>query len=267
MIDCKGYYNERIKSIKEKYKEYLNYGKSKLAIINFYENYDANVYTKQLINDCKRTEIDYEIFNAHDLDCQGILELIKSLNEDDEIKGIIIQEPIPSKFSTPQKSLIKNSIKSLKDIDNCGKNSIFKSATVCAVLEILDLVKIKPSGKVCCVIGRSKNLGMPIVNSLIESHATVINCNSLTSNIGDFIKQSEIIISATGVPKLIKPEWVNSNQVIIDVGISLGEDGKISGDCNPEIYNIVDLITPVPNGLGYVTRIKLLQNFLTACLY
>lgn len=267
MIDCKKIYNKKITELKKLHDKYNKEDQNKyLAILSFNNSNSFNIYAQNIVKDCNKVGIRSEIISVENKNDLEIYKMIENLNNDEKVAGIIIQQPFPSSLDYISQLIIKNSIKWEKDIDNISNKNCYIQATVLGVLEVLEEEHIDLEGKVSCIIGRSENLGLPLVNNFIRKHATVINCNSLTKNLEKHIKESEIIVSATGKANLIKKDWVNAKQVIIDVGISVDENKKICGDCEKEIYNIVDKITPVPNGVGYLTRIGLLNNFMTASL-
>lgn len=127
-------------------------------------------------------------------------------------------------------------------------------------MTILDFIDCTLKGKACCVIGKSDLVGRPMVRLLLDKGATVISCNSSTKNLRQWTTQADVIISATGKQGLITKDMVSPDAIVIDVGITRNQEGKLCGDCDKELYDYVDKITPVPKGVGLMTRVSLLLN-------
>jgi methylenetetrahydrofolate dehydrogenase (NADP+)/methenyltetrahydrofolate cyclohydrolase len=132
-------------------------------------------------------------------------------------------------------------------------------------MDYLEYNKVTLAGKVCTVIGRSEIVGKPLVNLLIDRGATVISCNSKTPNIKQFTKNSDIVISAIGKANYFTEDYFSGNQILIDVGINRDEKGKLCGDIAKEAKEDAWLATPVPNGVGLLTRLALVDNVIQAC--
>ena len=118
-------------------------------------------------------------------------------------------------------------------------------------------------GKIVAVVGKGKLVGEPLVPMLMKKGATVISCNSTTPNLREMLQQADIVIAATGVRNLIQNEMVKDGAIVIDAGISVDENGKLCGDCSKELYDREHVdITPVPGGVGLLTRLALMKNLL-----
>jgi methylenetetrahydrofolate dehydrogenase (NADP+)/methenyltetrahydrofolate cyclohydrolase len=198
---------------------------------------------------------------------EELLSLIDNLNKDESIDGILVQLPLPKHINELK---IINAIAPEKDVDgfhpvNIGKMLIndetgFLPCTPYGILQILDEYKIDVKGKDVVVVGRSNIVGKPISVMLVQRSATVQICNSSTKNMSEKLQQADIIIAATGVPKLIKEEDVKEGVVIIDVGINR-LDGKLCGDVDYEnVSKKASYITPVPGGVGPMTIASLIKN-------
>ena len=203
-----------------------------------------------------------------------VAKLIKSLNNNNKIDGILIQLPLPSHIK------IENIIEHLdpnKDIDglhpyNLGKLfSLQNCLTPCTPLGIMEMLKyysINVSGMSATVIGRSTLVSKPVSMLLLRENATVTITHSKTENIEEITKSADILICAIGKPKLVKKHWIKSNAVVIDVGINkINENGieKICGDVDFEdVSTDCQAITPVPGGIGPVTIAMLMKNTLQA---
>ena len=200
-------------------------------------------------------------------------ELIREIqlaNDDENVNGIIIQLPIPQSLN---KEKIIDSISPQKDVDGQTAISIkslvvgsptFIPATTKGVITLLDANKIDPSGKHVVVVGRSTLVGKPTALALLNRDATVTIAHKKTQNLQAITKSADIIVVATGKPKLITKDYVSENQIIIDIGITV-VDGKLVGDVDFEnVKDLVAAISPVPGGAGPMTVASLFQNLLEA---
>lgn len=259
MIDCKKIASQHKSYIKELLQsiEYI----PTLAVIQVGNNAASNSYIKGKKSDCEEVGINFVHYKFEE-DCQDhdILNLIDQLNLDENINGIIVQMPLPEHMD---KERILCSIADGKDVDGFKPNSKFTPCTPMGVMTILQEIGIDVDGEVCCVIGRGE-VGRPMVNLLAQHNATVIWCNSHTNKylLDRMIDSANIIISATGQAGLIQN--VPNYKVVIDVGISRGEDGKLYGDVDKSNYSEDALITSVPGGVGLMTRVSLLENVVSA---
>ena len=221
---------------------------------------------------------------------EEIKEIIKLLNEDPRVNGIIIQLPLPEEMDEQD---IINTIKPEKDVDGLTSVNVglslqgtpyFISATARGICEILNHYNISTAGKRVVVVGRSNIVGKPIATLLMQrpyfsipnltpgllGDATVTVCHSKTQELGKITKEADILIVAAGCPGLIKNEMVKEGAVVIDVGINRveGEGRKVVGDVDFEgVKDKVAFITPVPNGVGPMTVTSLLQNTVQAYVY
>ncbi|HEU5462226.1 MAG TPA: bifunctional 5,10-methylenetetrahydrofolate dehydrogenase/5,10-methenyltetrahydrofolate cyclohydrolase [Nitrososphaeraceae archaeon] len=197
-----------------------------------------------------------------------LIELIKRLNEDNSVHGILLQLPLPEHIN--QFNVI-NAIKPLKDIDgltyyNAGlllnKQPSFIPCTPLGVMELLKYYKVELKGKDAIIVNRSILIGKPLSLLLLDKDATVMICHSNTKNLKDKILTSDIVITAVGNRKLfiLTDDLVKDNAVVIDIGISR-ENGKVMGDVDYEnVSKKASLITPVPGGVGPMTIAMLLKN-------
>ncbi len=197
-------------------------------------------------------------------------EIIKNLNRDKHINGILVQLPLPKHLNSLE---ISNLISDEKDVDGFCYNNLgrifsgqfnFVPCTSAAIMEILKFEQVDVSSKHCVVIGKSNLVGKPIAMMLLNKNATVTVCGSKTQNLDSFTKTADVIISATGVANLVCGSMVKQNVIAIDVGISR-LNNKICGDINfDEVKQKAKLITPVPGGVGPVTVAKLIENLVFA---
>ncbi|MEK7116967.1 MAG: bifunctional 5,10-methylenetetrahydrofolate dehydrogenase/5,10-methenyltetrahydrofolate cyclohydrolase [Patescibacteria group bacterium] len=246
-----------------------------LAIVQVGDREDSNVYIKQKQKFGGEIEIEILLnkFEKNISEKDLILE-IKKLNKDKKVGGIIVQLPLPKNFDTEK---IINSVSVKKDADglvsratleDCPKRVALDTipATARGVMALLDYYEIEIKGKKAAVIGQSILAGKPIANELEKRGAEVFRCDINTENIPKIAGECDILISAVGKAGLITKEFVNKEQVIIDVGINRTKEGKLTGDVDfEEIKRIVAAITPVPGGVGPLTVACLFQNLLDLC--
>ena len=196
-------------------------------------------------------------------------------NNNNDIHGILVFRPLPKRFDDKK---LRNYINSQKDVDGCGDMSLagvftntevgFAPCTAQAAMEVLDYYGIDVKGKNVVVIGRSLVIGKPVSMLLLNANATITICHTKTKDIEAIASKAEILILATGKSEMITKDYVNPNQVIIDIGVSFNEEKqKLTGDANfDEVEPIVDSITPVPGGVGSVTTSVLIDHVVKACV-
>ena len=194
-------------------------------------------------------------------------EVIKSLNKDMSVHGVLLFRPLPK---TLDEIRIKSLLSEEKDVDCltsandahlfAGDKKGYPPCTPQAVMEILDYYDIDLTGKKVTVVGRSMVVGKPVAMLLLAKNATVTICHTRTQNLQEECRKADIIVACAGVPKMITSEFVREGQVIIDVGIHVVDD-KLCGDVDyNSVSEIVDAITPVPGGVGSVTTTVLLKH-------
>lgn len=198
-----------------------------------------------------------------------LLALIKLLNNDDSIDGILVQLPLPKHIDT---NAILEAIEPNKDVDgfhaiNVGRlNSGLDGFVPCTPLGIMELFKaynIDVSGKNAVVIGRSNIVGKPMAALLLNAGATVTIAHSKTKDLASVCKNAQIIVVAVGKPNFLKADMVSDGAIVIDVGINRLDSGKLVGDCDYEsVAPKCSMITPVPGGVGPMTIAMLLSNTL-----
>lgn len=201
-------------------------------------------------------------------------DLILNLNLDEDTDAILLQLPLP-------KHLVSQDFIELidpkKDVDgfhpiNCGRlltnsNPYAISCTPKGVIKILKKYNVQIQGANTLVIGRSNMVGKPLIHLLLEQNATVTVAHSKTKNLPQIARTADILISATGIKGLVTKDFVKSGAVVVDVGISRDENGKIKGDVDfEEVSKVASLITPVPGGIGPMTIAMLMENTLELSL-
>lgn len=244
--------------------------KPTLAVIITSDNEAGKIYVRNKKRACENTGINSITVEFDEtVSDEEFLSKIDELNKNPEVDAIMVQLPIPRHLDTEK---ILNSISPEKDADglhyiNAGKlftgqipNSV--ACTPKGIIRILDEYGINVEGKNAVVIGRSNLVGKPIAQLLMQKNATVTHLHSKSKNIEFFTKNADIIVVATGKPKMLKGDMVKEGVVIIDVGISR-IDGKLSGDVDfDSVAPKASFITPVPKGVGPMTVAMLIQNTL-----
>ena len=197
-----------------------------------------------------------------------LIKLIHELNENPNINGILVQLPLYKHLDSQE---IIELINPKKDVDgfhpinvgrlNCGLEPYAICCTPKGIIRLLKEYKINLVGKNVIVIGRSNIVGKPTATLLTNENATVTIAHSKTKNLKELTRNADIIVSATGVAKLIKADMVKKGAVVIDVGISKQANGKLIGDVDfDKVKNVASYITPVPGGVGPMTIACLMEN-------
>ncbi|MDE1829457.1 MAG: bifunctional 5,10-methylenetetrahydrofolate dehydrogenase/5,10-methenyltetrahydrofolate cyclohydrolase [Thaumarchaeota archaeon] len=201
-----------------------------------------------------------------------IEELVNLLNNDDTVHGILVQLPLPSQIN--EFSVIAK-ISPLKDVDgltpyNVGLlssgRSLLKPCTPSGIMELFDYYKIDISGKHAVIINRSNLVGKPLYHLMLEKDATVTTCHSRTNDLEKFCQEADIVVTAVGnrAKFTLTEEMIKDGAVVIDVGTSR-LDGKLAGDVDYDnVIKKASYVTPVPGGVGPMTRAMLLKNTVTA---
>ena len=246
----------------------------KLAIVRLGKNPGDISYEKSIIKNCNNIGIESEVFERDEnITTDELVELIEELNQNNKISGILIFRPLPKHID---EEIIKNTISPLKDVDCMspinlekifeGDLSGFQPCTPKAAMEVLRYYDIPLEGKNVVVVNRSMVVGKPLVMMLLEENATVTICHSRTKNLNEITKNADVVVVALGKAKFFDENYFKEESIVIDVGVSLDEDGKLSGDADyDKLLPIVDKITPVPGGVGSVTTSILLSQVVLAC--
>ncbi|BDR67356.1 bifunctional protein FolD [Clostridium tetani] len=224
-------------------------------------------YIKNQRRICKEIGIEFKnIVLEENIEEDKIIEVIEDLNKDENVHGIILQMPLPK---TLDEEKIVNKICPSKDIDgltdiNAGRfykgEKCFIPCTAQGIIEIIKDTKESISGKKAVVLGRSVIVGKPVAQLLVNEDATVTICHSKTKDIKSLCKEADIIVSAMGIPKFVKEDFIKDGAIVVDVGFSV-LDGKMVGDIDYDnVFKKAGFITPVPGGVGSVTPTMLIKN-------
>lgn len=257
---------------KLKEKEYIN-SKPTLAIIRVGARPSDIAYETSVMKQLTRLQISVKKITL-EADCSQELfdQAFDEVNTSNDIDGILLLHPVPEHLDL---SHIEQTIDPEKDVDCIGnqnvlslylnKDSTFIPCTAEAVLEILDYQKVDLRGKDVVIVGYGLVIGRPLSLLMVERGATVTICHIDTVDLASKCREADIIVSATGVAKLIKKEFVKENAIVIDVGINLDEHGKICGDVDfDDVAELTQSITPVPGGVGTVTTHMLATHVIRA---
>lgn len=238
----------------------------------------SEIYVKSKTKDCN--EIGMRTFTEklpEDISEVKLIELIESYNKNDDYHGILVQLPVPKHINEDK---IIEAISPQKDVDGFHPISVgnlvigketFRSCTPAGIQELLIRYKVETKGKHVVVLGRSNIVGKPIANIMLQkmehANSIVTICHSAAPDISYYTKQADILIAAIGVPQFVKADMVKNDVVVVDVGINRTEDKnstkgyKVVGDVDfDEVSKKASYITPVPGGVGLMTRAMLLQN-------
>jgi methylenetetrahydrofolate dehydrogenase (NADP+)/methenyltetrahydrofolate cyclohydrolase len=248
------------------------YGRSPgIAVVRVGEDPASKVY----VTSKEKTAIELGFVSSHhhlaDTVTQAeLLALVKKLNADDTVDGILVQLPLPKHIDS---TLVLETIDPGKDVDgfhavNAGHlfqgRPTLVACTPFGVMRMLQEIGCNVAGKNCVVIGRSNIVGRPMAMLLLNASATVTICHS-KSDVAAEVRRADVVIAAVGVSKLVKGEWIKPGAIVIDVGMNRGADGKLSGDVEFEVAKErAAWITPVPGGVGPMTIAMLMSNTLLA---
>lgn len=239
-----------------------------LAVILVGDNPASQVYVRNKEKDCEECGIlcyDYRLPQAATQD--DVLELVEKMNNYGAVDGILVQLPLPPQID---ERVVLEAIAPDKDVDafhpeNVGRimqgQAYYKPCTPAGVMELLHEYGIDPAGKHCVVVGRSNIVGKPMAMLLLHENATVTICHSKTADLKEQCLQADILISAVGKQNLITADMVKPGAVVIDVAMNRNEAGKLCGDVDfAAVSEVASYITPVPGGVGPMTRAMLMEN-------
>lgn len=243
-----------------------------LAVIQVGSDPASSVYVRNKKRACEYIGIDSRSYELPESTTETeLIDLVRELNEDDGVNGILVQLPLPSHISE-EKVLLE--ISPEKDVDGfhpetVGKLCIgtpgFLPCTPAGVIQLLKRSGIAIEGKECVVVGRSNIVGKPMALLMLRENATVTIAHSRTADLRDVTKRADILIVAAGKPGFITKDHVKKGAVVIDVGIHRLEGNKLCGDVDFEdVKDHVSAITPVPGGVGPMTIAMLMNNCVDA---
>ncbi len=251
-----------------------------LATVLVGENPASQVYVRNKQKAC--AEVGINSFGhklPEDASQEDVESLVRSLNADPSVNGILVQLPLPRHLDEEK---VLSVIDLNKDVDGFhpinigrlaqkGREPAFIPCTPAGCMVLLERAGAKLSGANAVVLGRSNIVGMPVALLLVKANATVTICHSRTRDLADVIRQADVLVAAIGQPEFVKKEWVKPGAIVIDVGINQKEDPtarkgyRLVGDVAfDEVAEVAGAITPVPGGVGPMTIAMLLKNTLHA---
>ena len=239
-----------------------------LAVILVGDNPASQVYVRNKERDCAQCGIMcYDYHLPQDASQEDVLDLVEKMNNYGAVDGILVQLPLPEQID---ERVVLEAIAPDKDVDafhpeNVGRimqgQAYYKPCTPAGVMEILHEYGIDPVGKHCVVVGRSNIVGKPMAMLLLHENATVTICHSKTPDLKAQCRQADILVSAVGKTGLITADMVKPGAVVIDVAMNRNEAGKLCGDVDfAAVSQVASYITPVPGGVGPMTRAMLMEN-------
>ena len=273
ILDGKYISSEIVQTLKAEIQKYIQEGKRvpRIDILLVGDDYASQMY----VNMKEKKALDLGILvNIHTFDKEipqeQLIKLIKQLNSNSEVDGIMVQLPMPEHIN---ESEVLESILPSKDVDgltstNLGKlfkndSSAIAPATAKGVIKILEKYNIKIEGKNAVVIGRGDISGLPIAAMLQNRNATVTICHSHTQGLKEICMRADILVSSIGRPEYIDEQYVKKGSIVIDVGTNRNSEGKLVGDVNfNSVKDIAGYITPVPGGVGPMTIACLFDNLI-----
>lgn len=238
-----------------------------LAVVLVGEDPASQSYVSMKERDCERLGIrSFDHRLPADLSQEALDELIAALNADPDVHGILVQQPFPRHLDVER---VVAAVSPVKDVDGFHPENLgrlmrglpgHRACTPWGVMAMLDEYGIDPRGKKAIVVGRSLLVGKPMGLMLLERDATVTYCHSKTADLPAVCREADLLVAAIGRPKMIGPEYVKEGAVVIDVGINRTDAGMVGDVDFDAVAPRCSAITPVPGGVGPMTRAMLMAN-------
>ncbi len=245
-----------------------------LAVVLVGDNQASATYVRSKLRDCEQCGIasfDYKL--PAETTQEELMDLVVRLNADDAVTGILVQMPLPRHLD---EEAVVAAISPDKDVDGFHPENLgrlvrgipgLRPCTPAGVMAMLDEYGIDPAGKNAVIVGRSSIVGKPMSLMLLARDATISVAHSHTDprELARICQGADILVAACGIPKMIKGPWIKPGATVIDVGMDRDEDGKLCGDVDFDSAELVaGAITPVPGGVGPMTRAMLMHNVVFA---
>lgn len=241
-----------------------------LAVILVGEDPASQIYVRNKEKDCALCGFEsFETRLPAETTQEALLDKIAQLNADPAVDGILVQLPLPRHID---EHAVLSAIRPDKDADAFHPENVGLMVTgeppvwPCTPFGVMELLReygISAAGKHCVVVGRSNIVGKPMALLLLRDNGTVTICHSRTPDLASEVRRADILVAAVGKPGLIPGEWIQEGAVVIDVAMNRGADGKLCGDVDFEGASArAAYITPVPGGVGPMTRAVLMRNVL-----
>ena len=243
-----------------------------LAVIQVGDDPASSIYVRNKKRACAYVGIESLSYELPEETTEvELVKLVKELNENDKVHGILVQLPLPKHINA---DTIIRTISPDKDVDGFHPESVgrlcigepgFVSCTPAGIIQLLKRSGIEIEGKECVVVGRSNIVGKPMSILLLRENGTVTITHSRTKNLKEVTRRADILVVAIGKPKFVTADYVKDGAVVIDVGMHRNEENKLCGDVDfDDVKNKVSAITPVPGGVGPMTIAMLMYNCVEA---
>lgn len=245
-----------------------------LAVVLVGDDQGSATYVRAKLRDCEQCGIPSRDFKLPEQTTQDeLMDLVRTLNDDPGIAGILVQMPLPRHLDA---EAVVAAIDPTKDVDGFHPENLgrlvrglpgLRPCTPAGIMEMLDAYDIDVSGKNAVIVGRSSIVGKPMSLMLLAQNATISVAHSHTDprELARICQSADILVAACGIPKMIKGPWIKPGAAVIDVGMDRDEDGKLCGDVDFDSAELVaGAITPVPGGVGPMTRAMLMSNVVMA---
>ena len=274
LLDGKAIAADIRQQLKTQVEERVATGKRRpgLIVVLVGENPASQVYVRNKQNACEQVGFHSELLRLPaETTQEELLALIDTLNDRDDVDGILVQLPLPAQIN---EDTVTERILPTKDVDgfhpyNVGRlvlrQPLLRPCTPKGVMTMLSRTGIDLVGKDAVIVGQSNIVGRPMFLELLMARCTVTVCHSKTRDLAGKIRGADIVVAAVGVPGFVKADWVKPGAIVIDVGINRLDDGSLCGDVDTgPVSEVASWITPVPGGVGPMTVATLLQNTLLA---
>lgn len=270
LLDARQLVTKKVGQLKERVNKLSK--KPSLVIIRVGEDFASGKYVSNKVKKCEEVGISSKIIHLDENISQDEVEkIIIDLNKDKDVTGILLQLPISKHLN---EDYLTNLIEDEKDVDgftigNMGKLSLNLEGNVACtprgIMTLLKEFKIDMEGKDVLIINRSNIVGKPLSQLFLQENATVTIAHSKTKNLKEKISSSDIVVTAVGRANFLSAQDFSNNTTIIDVSINFNESGKMCGDVSKEDYDVIVNekqchLTPVPNGVGQMTVIELIEQ-------
>jgi methylenetetrahydrofolate dehydrogenase (NADP+)/methenyltetrahydrofolate cyclohydrolase len=274
LLDGKSISSDIRSGIKKKVDALLAAGRRRpgLAVVLVGADPASHIYVRNKRKACAEVGFHSEMHElSDDTSQERLLELIDSLNADDQIDGVLVQLPLPDQID--EEAVIER-IMPTKDVDgfhpyNVGRLAlrmpVLRPCTPKGIMTMLERTERKLEGLDAVIIGQSNIVGRPMALELLAARCTIMVCHSRTKDLAQKARNADVLVTAIGRPRFVPPHWVKEGALVIDVGINRTDDGKLVGDLEFEgVKERAAWITPVPGGVGPMTIASLLENTLQA---
>ena len=242
-----------------------------LAVVLVGDDPASRVYVTNKERDCEKCGIrSIEKHLPADASQAELEALVEEFNRRDDVHGILVQLPIPKHLD---ERAILDLIDPAKDVDafhpiNVGRmvrgDGVLPPCTPAGVMALLDEYDIPIEGRECVVIGRSNIVGKPMAQLLLARNGTVTVCHSRTRDLAEVCRRADILVSAVGKRNIVTADMIKPGAVVVDVAMNTDDSGRLCGDCAADVADAAGFLTPVPGGVGPMTRVMLLRNTITA---